>query len=205
MNKNFHKNFEDVEKHLINGGMIAYPTETLWGLGVNALNEKAVEKLFQLKGRETTKAMSILVANPSQVSQWAEVSDLSQYLMSEFWPGALTLVLPLKDKKLLKVSGGLETIGVRCSSFSLLRKWLYRLDFPLTTTSANQSGQANPTSKKDLNWLPKDVQIVDGPFFKSKGSTVIGVTDNKIHYFREGDLDKKIIELRINNFFDKNS
>ena len=122
------------------GGVIAYPTETLYGLGADALNEEAVKKIFKAKGRPDNKAITVITASKDISSYVEEVTEEAQKLINEFWPGPLTLVLKKKDVIPEITSANLDTIGIRMTSNEIARKLVELSGTIITATSANISG-----------------------------------------------------------------
>jgi L-threonylcarbamoyladenylate synthase len=175
------------------GGVIVFPTETLYGLGADALNGVAVDKVFQLKGRDPRNPIPVLVANQEMLQTLvAKVPTAAWKLMDRYWPGPLTLVLPgRKDipKALCNHTGG---IGVRISSQPIATSLVNGLGRPLTATSANPSGKEPArTLQEAKNYFAHRVDVfVDGGTLTSKtGSTVVEVMDDGIKIIREGEIE----------------
>lgn len=122
------------------GGVIAYPTETLYGLGADALNEAAVKKIFEAKGRPDNKAITVITASKDISDYVEEVPKEAQKLINEFWPGPLTLVLKKKDVIPNITSANLDTIGIRMTSNEIARRLVELSGTIITATSANISG-----------------------------------------------------------------
>jgi L-threonylcarbamoyladenylate synthase len=186
------RDFEAAIETLRRGDVIVFPTETLYGLGADALNSEAVEKVFQLKGRDSRNPIPVLVADPEMLrSLVSEIPPLAQKLMDRFWPGPLTLVLPAREdvpKPLLNASSG---IAVRISSQPIATQLLKTLGRPLTATSANPSGKEPArTLQEGKNYFSGKVNVfLDGGRLTSKsGSTVVEVVEAAIEIIREGDI-----------------
>jgi L-threonylcarbamoyladenylate synthase len=161
-------------------------------LGADALNSQAVEKVFQLKGREPKNPIPVLVADLAMLGMLVTaVSETAKALMERFWPGPLTLVLPARDdipKPLINTNGG---IGVRISSQPIATQLVARLQRPLTATSANPSGKPPArTVDEAKRYFSDSVEIfIDGGRLESKtGSTVVEVLDSEIKIIREGEI-----------------
>ena len=176
------------------GDVIAFPTETLYGLGADALNSAAVEKVFQLKGREFTNPIPVLVAHREMLlSLVTSVPPLAEKLISCFWPGPLTIILPARrdiPPRLVSLSGG---IGVRISSQPHATELVKALGCPLTATSANPSGQPPArTVEEARKYFAGQIDIfVDGGKLVSKtGSTVAEINGDTIKIIRAGEIDK---------------
>jgi L-threonylcarbamoyladenylate synthase len=174
------------------GDVIVFPTETLYGLGADALNFAAVDKVFQLKGRDLRNPIPVLVSDLLMLDALvAEISPLAKQLMACFWPGPLTLVLPARDdipRPLVNTSGG---VGVRISSQPLARKLVDMLGRPITATSANPSGQpAAHTTAQARAYFSGAVEIfVDGGKLTAPSpSTVAEVVGEKVAIIRHGAI-----------------
>ena len=180
------------------GEVIAFPTETLYGLGADALDSAAVEKVFQLKGRDSANPIPVLVADRAMLRKLVtEVAPLAERLIAEFWPGPLTLVLPARmdlPKPLLNSAGN---IGVRISSQPIAGKLVKALGRPITATSANPSGQsAARTVEQAKNYFSGKIKIfVDGGELTSRtGSTVAEISGDSIRIIREGDVSREKLQ-----------
>jgi L-threonylcarbamoyladenylate synthase len=192
------EHFAEAIAALRDGDVIVFPTETLYGLGADALNSRAVEQVFQLKGRDPLNPIPVLVADQRMLYHLvADIPTLAQKLMDQYWPGPLTLILPgRKDipTPLLNATGG---VGVRLSSEPIATQLVRALGRPLTATSANPSGRAPARTLQEANkYFADRVQIfVDGGTLTSKrGSTVVEVMADRIKVIREGEISA--VELR---------
>jgi L-threonylcarbamoyladenylate synthase len=180
------------------GEVIVFPTETLYGLGADALNEAAVETVFRLKGREPYTPIPVLVANQAMLGQLVDaVPPLARLLMQRFWPGPLTLVLRARaniPRPLINDAGG---IGVRISSQPIATQLVQGLGRPLTATSANPSGK-NParTLREAQIYFTGTVNIfIDGGALTSDtGSTVAEVQGERLRIIRAGDITVAALE-----------
>ena len=195
------ENLTDAVAALGRGDVIVFPTETLYGLGADALNFSAVEKVFQLKGRDPNQPFPVLVSDRSMLeSLVGQIVPLAEKLMARFWPGPLTLVLPASPdipKPLVNSTGG---IGVRISSQPVAQEIIKRLGRPLTATSANPSGQpgARTVAQARAYFSGKIEIFIDGGSLTSKsGSTVAAVDDNKIKIIRAGEIAKSELEMAL--------
>jgi L-threonylcarbamoyladenylate synthase len=187
-------NLEAVEA-LRRGEVVVFPTETLYGLGADALDPEAVEKVFLLKGRDPRNPIPVLVADENMLQHLVtHVPPLARKLMQQFWPGPLTIVLPgRKDipKPLLNASGG---VAVRISSEPIATKLVKALGSPLTATSANPSGQdpARTVHRAKAYFRGKVQLFLNGGTLKSKtGSTVVEPTEDRIKIIREGEIQAR--------------
>jgi L-threonylcarbamoyladenylate synthase len=180
------------------GEVIVFPTETLYGLGADALNSSAVEKVFELKGRDPANPIPVLVANRSMLeSLVAEVPSLAEQLIARFWPGPLTIVLPACAGIPRPLVNSRGCVGVRISSSPTATDLVEKLGRPLTATSANPSGQpAARTAREAKDYFAGKLEVfIDGGELKSKiGSTVIEITKDSLAVIREGEISKAELE-----------
>ena len=134
-----------------NGGLLGIPTETVYGLGADALNEGAVRRIFEAKGRPQDNPLIIHVADASWISRYCENVPESAYRLAEaFWPGPLTMILPRKAIVPLRTTGGLETVGVRCPNHSATLALISAADVPIAAPSGNLSGRPSPTTAQHM-------------------------------------------------------
>jgi L-threonylcarbamoyladenylate synthase len=192
------KNFVAAIDALRRGDAIVFPTETLYGLGADALNKEAVEKIFQLKGRDPHNPIPVLVADEDMLhSLVAAIPPLARKLIERFWPGPLTLVLPAREsipKPLLNAYGG---VGVRISSEPLATKLVKALGRPVTATSANPSGEepARNLQAAKSYFGDKVEAFLDGGTLTSKSaSTVVDVMGDTVEIVREGEISAAEIQ-----------
>jgi L-threonylcarbamoyladenylate synthase len=174
--------------------VILFPTETVYGLGVNALNKTALEQLFKLKGRDLQKAVSWLVRDIADIEKYAEISPIAAKIAEQFLPGPLTLVLPALDEYKIYASPN-GTIGFRISTDTIAQKliadFMQQHNAPLTCTSANVSGLPALSSVPEiLNQFCKSQTMItkvydDGPR-AGLTSTVIEIIGSEARCLREG-------------------
>lgn len=179
-------------KALTRGQVIVFPTETFYGLGADALNPDAVERIVALKGRNPDSPIAVVVADQRMLPQVASaVPPLAQKLIDRFWPGPLTLILQARvglPAPLLNREG---KIGVRVSSHPLAMRLTRELGRPLTATSANPSGKEPArTIQEARNYFARQIEVfVDGGVLAGKtGSTVAEVIEGKLRIIREGEI-----------------
>ena len=180
------------------GGLAAIPTETVYGLAANALDDCAVRGIFRAKGRP---ADNPLIVHISDYSQWAplvqEIPAQAKQLADAFWPGPLTVILPKSDRVSSVVSGGLSTVAVRMPSHPVARAIIDTAGVPLAAPSANTSGKPSPTTaqhvKDDMDG--KIDCIVDaGPCSVGVESTVLSLAGNKPRLLRPGGITPAMLE-----------
>lgn len=175
------------------GGVVAFPTETFYGLAAHPQKAQALKKIFRIKGREKNKPLLLVISSPAQVKKWAvEVSGEAKKLMNFFWPGPLTLVFKSQKNVLPELTGGSKTVGLRLSASPIARNLAGRCGGAITATSANISGQ-EPSAKgpevwKSLGTFLDGIMAPNRSKIKSKGSTILDVSRSKINVLREGDL-----------------
>lgn len=168
---------KEVANKLVNGEVIAFPTETVYGLGANALDNEAVKRIFIAKGRPSDNPLIIHIANIEQLDELTdEINETSQLLINKFWPGPLTIVFKKKDGISDLVTAGLNTVAVRMPNHPIALEILRKAGIPIAAPSANSSGKPSPTTAKHvLNDLDgKIAGIVDG------GATGVGIESTVI-------------------------
>ncbi|OGG69423.1 threonylcarbamoyl-AMP synthase [Candidatus Kaiserbacteria bacterium RIFCSPHIGHO2_12_FULL_53_13] len=132
------------------GGVILYPTDTLYGLGVDALSDAAVAKVYALKGRDERKPIHCIVTNMDMVSEYAKVDDVERRLAARFLPGPLTLILKKREGIETGIARGIDTIGIRIPDYPFCLALAKKFGKPITTTSANRSGQKTGRNVKEI-------------------------------------------------------
>lgn len=183
--------------------MILYPTETLYALGVNALDEKELAKLFALKERQEGKVASWLVRDITDIQKYAEMSPEAIQIAEQFLPGSLTLVLKARDTVSPQVVASDHTVGFRVSSDPVAQKiimdFMEEHDAPLTCTSANVSG--SPTLQTPSEILQQFgaqasmiTEIIDDGPRKGLASTVVRVIGDEVTVLREGEISEEDIK-----------
>jgi len=187
---------EQVSCCLLNGGVAAVPTETYYGLAADCFNERAVEKVFQIKKRDYSKPLLLLISDEAQLFRLvAEVPELYRPLMERYWPGPLTLIFPAKPYLPPLVTGGTGTIGVRISSNHIVQKLLQSIDTPITATSANVSGLQPPVTPAQVQVMfdgKLDYILDGGETPGGLASTIIGCSGKSLKIVRQGVLDIKV-------------
>lgn len=172
------------------GGLVAFPTETFYGLGAAARNPAAVRRVFRAKARTESKPLLVLVDSIAMAESVArEVSAPARALMARHWPGALTLVLPARPDLPAELTAGTGTIGVRLSGHPVARGLVRALGAPVTAPSANLEDAAPPTTAAEvLRALDGAVDLVldGGPTAGGPASTVVDVTAEPARILRAG-------------------
>ncbi|MGN6515765.1 MAG: L-threonylcarbamoyladenylate synthase [Rhizomicrobium sp.] len=180
------------------GGLVAFPTETVYGLGADATNDRAVASIFAAKGRPQFNPLIVHVPDIGAAEAEVEFNPLARTLAKTFWPGPLTLVLPRKDRKLsLLVSAGLDTVAVRSPSGAVAQKLLKAAGRPVAAPSANVSGRVSPTLASHVaQEFGETIDLIldDGAATLGLESTVIGFDSGKPVLLRLGALTREEVE-----------
>jgi L-threonylcarbamoyladenylate synthase len=176
------------------GGIIAFPTETFYGLAVDALNETALKKIFQVKKREEANPLLLLIADQSWLKGLVQdISPLAERLMSKFWPGPLTLVFPASPQLSSLLTAGTGKIGIRHSPHAVTQALVQAVGRAITGTSANLSGQPGIlTAREVFQSLGESLDAVldGGKTAGGPGSTVLDVSDPSPRMIREGTISR---------------
>ncbi len=174
------------------GGLIVYPTETLYGIGANAFNVRAVRRIRELKRREDAKPILLIIpGEPQLASLTAEVPDVARNLMANFWPGPLTLVFRALPSVPEEITMGTGTVGVRVPASTLCLRLLSMVDWPVTSTSANISGEPSPeTAAAIQKSFPSGIDLFldAGSVGGRKPSTVVDVSGGRVRLIRAGEV-----------------
>lgn len=177
---------------LLNGGVVAIPTDTVYGLAVDARNPSAIKRLYALKGREPKKPLACLLAYREQMlALSAQVPETAWELAKEHWPGALTLVVPSAPWVPTELTSGLGSVGLRYPNCPLVWELIEAVGWPLAATSANFSGKpaAAEGSSVIRDWAGRVDLILDGGHcVNSRESTVAAIQGNKVKILRQGAL-----------------
>lgn len=180
------------------GGIIAYPTETFYGLGADATNEKAIQKIFAVKGRDLKNPISLIIGQTDDIYPLVQaVPETAKKLMTAFWPGELTIVFSAANSVSALLTAGSGKIGLRVSSHPGAQGIVQKLQRPLTATSANLSGKPECSRASEVAQQigNKIDAIVDfGPTTGNKVSTIIDVTRDPPEIKREGAITRQSIE-----------
>lgn len=177
------------------GGMVIFPSDTVYGLLVDATNENAVKKIFEFKNRPPGKPISVFVSNLKMMKIYVKVNNNQEHIVNQLTPGPFTVILKSKHKTSLLLESEKGNLGVRIPDFALINQLIDIFKKPVTATSANLSGQ-NPHYQIDtlLNELSdKKKQLIDliidiGKLPRNKPSTVIDLTSPEIKTIRKGDI-----------------
>lgn len=194
-----HPQIQEAAKILKENEVVAFPTETVYGLGANALSDEAVAKIFEAKGRPSDNPLIVHIATTDQLTNIAvDIPEMVQTLITHFWPGPLTLVLKKKDSSVgEKVTAGLQSVAVRMPDHPIALALLKAANLPLAAPSANLSGKPSPTSAKHVidDLEGRIAGIIDGGATGvGLESTVLDCTEEIPVILRPGGVTKEQLE-----------
>ncbi|PGP47067.1 threonylcarbamoyl-AMP synthase [Bacillus thuringiensis] len=199
--KKYYPQLQEAAKLLRENEAVAFPTETVYGLGANAMDDEAIAKIFEAKGRPSDNPLIVHIGTKSQLDGIVkEIPPVAEKLMAHFWPGPLTIILPRKEGISERVTAGLNTVGVRMPDHPVALALIEEANVPVAAPSANRSGRPSPTLAshvyEDLNG--KIAGIVDGGATGvGVESTVIDCTSTVPTILRPGGITKEQLEAVI--------
>ena len=177
---------------IMNGELVAIPTETVYGLGANGLDENAVAKIFEAKGRPQDNPLILHISGPEQIELFCHHIPQAAYDLAEkFWPGPLTMVLPAKSNVPRRTTAGLDTVGIRCPDSDVTREIIRLAGVPLAAPSANISGKPSTTTAEHVlhDHDGKIDAVVDGgPCRVGVESTIVDLTEERPRLLRPGGV-----------------
>ena len=194
---------------LKNGALVAFPTETVYGLGADATNQSAIERLYQVKGRPVDHPLIVHISAMEKMDIWAsEIPTYAISLARDFWPGPMTLILPRNDVAKDFITGGQETVGLRVPAhliaLSLLNAFEKIGGLGIAAPSANRFGQVSPTTSAAVEseigtyLSPQDIILDGGPSIVGVESTIIDCTGDAPRILRPGAITETMIEESTN-------
>ena len=191
---------ETAAKIICSGGLVAIPTETVYGLGANGLNEEAVAKIFIAKGRPQDNPLILHIADASEMEKLCHSIPESAYRLAEkFWPGPLTMVLPARDIVPKCTTGGLPTVAVRCPDNAITRQIIRASGVPLAAPSANISGKPSTTTAEHVLHDHDgriDAIVDDGACRVGVESTIVDLTEERPRLLRPGGITpEQLVEV----------
>ncbi len=189
---------QEATKVLQRGGLVVFPTETVYGIGANALNKDAASKIYKVKGRPSDNPLIVHLSSSKQIRLYAKTDHpYLSLLTNSFWPGPLTIVLPKKDNIPNEITGGLNTVALRSPSHPIAQAILQKSKLPICAPSANISGTPSSTAFShvldDLNGKV-DIIINGGKSTVGLESTVLDLTSKVPVILRPGSITKEMIE-----------
>jgi L-threonylcarbamoyladenylate synthase len=196
---------KDAAVALVKGDLVAFPTETVYGLGADATNEDAIAKIYKVKGRPVGHPLIVHISSLVNLDKWArDIPEYAVNLARSFWPGPMTLILPRTDLAKDFVTGGQNNVGIRIPShtvaLSLLKEFEDQGGLGVAAPSANRFGAVSPTTATAVEielaeFLSEKDQILDGgPCLVGVESTIINCTQQRPSMLRPGAVTKKMIE-----------
>jgi len=192
------KAIKNIQSVLNSGGVIAFPTDTFYGLGADPFNPDALSRIFQIKQRPAEKPLLVLIHSLDQLADLTqEVTDSARQLMERFWPGPLTLIFKAATGLPDALTAGTGTLGIRLPGHPFTCRLLETLDRPLTAPSANISNAQEPkTAQQVENTLGEKLNLIvdGGPAPGGKVSTILDTTSNPPILIREGALSRSDLE-----------
>jgi L-threonylcarbamoyladenylate synthase len=201
---------------LVKGDLVAFPTETVYGLGADATNEDAIARIYKVKGRPESHPLIVHISSIENLDKWAR--DIPEYafkLAKTFWPGPMTLILPRTDLAKDFITGGQDNVGIRVPShtvaLALLKEFESLGGLGIAAPSANRFGSVSPTTATAVeielaDYLSQNDQILDGgPCLVGVESTIINFTQNQPSILRPGAVTKEMIEDTLGVTIDLNA
>ncbi|OGG79235.1 threonylcarbamoyl-AMP synthase, partial [Candidatus Kaiserbacteria bacterium RIFCSPLOWO2_01_FULL_54_13] len=176
------------------GGVVLYPTDTLYGLGADAFSDEAVAKVYEIKGREEKKPIHCIVADVEMAERYGKFNDTARILAKEFWPGSLTIVVEKKSGVKSGIGHRIKTIGIRIPKNDFCLALAKEFGKPYTTTSANVSSAASKRSVDNIlaqiGKMTSQIELVidAGELPQSEPSTIVDVSGTKPIILREGAI-----------------
>lgn len=190
--------FSDAAAIIRKGGVVAFPTRSLYGLGADAFNPDAVDRVFDIKQRRAENPILVLIEDRLQLEHLVKrIPDVASRLMVKFWPGRITIVFEARDTVPLKLTAQSGKIGVRMPGHAVAQALVKAVQGPITGTSANLSGDAGCSQIEHLNtqltWQV-DLILDAGPLKGGIGSTIVDVTGDRLQIIREGEISAEEIQ-----------
>lgn len=182
-------------KSIETGGIVVYPTDTVYGIGCDPYNSDAINRIYEIKKRDKTKLFPILGYSKQVLENIVEFNEMANTIAKKFWPGQLTIILPIKDEKLHGDTNNVESIGVRVPNNQCVLSLLKECKL-IIGTSANISGKEAITDPNKFDEFNQDFDIfLDGGKIKSSGaSTIIEIKNDELKIIRKGSISEH--ELR---------
>ena len=187
----------DAARIIAAGGVIAFRTDTFYGLGTDPLNAAAVRRVRELKGREESNPILLLISDEREVERFVEASALLRDVAAHHWPGAITLVETAKPEIPIELTANTKTLGIRLPADAELRALVRGCGGALTATSANISGQPPARSANEVaSYFPSGIDLIidGGEVTITAPSTVLDVSGTKAKLIREGVVSREALE-----------
>jgi len=193
--------YDEIVALLRDGGIMAFPTDTSYGLGVDPFNEAAVDRLFRLKGRPETKPILLVVDSVPMAESVCRPTTMFHALAQQFWPGPLTLVVPCQPHLPKNVTAGTQSIGLRWPAAPFAGRLVNRFAKPITATSANKTGSPSAINAEEIRSQFDDSLdvLVDGGSLRFRGgSTLLDITVEPPVLLREGPVSFEALQSFFN-------
>lgn len=188
---------KEISEIIKNGGIVVFPTETIYGIGTNGLNKEAISRLYEVKQRPTSKPISLLVSSIEMVDMVAkDITDMEYKLMDKFFPGPLTIILKKKNIVPDNLTNNTDTVGIRMPDNIIAKKLIEYAKVPIATPSANISGKPSGTNIENImeDFKDKVDYYIDGGQSKlGIGSTIVKIENGYPLILREGSISKEQI------------
>ncbi len=201
---NYYIKLKQPAEAIKNGGIVIFPTETVYGIGTNGLDEKAIKKLYEVKQRPLNKPISLLVNSFDMINEVAkDITDLEYTLIKKFFPGPLTIILKKKDIVPDILTANSDTVGIRMPANEIALKLIEYASVPIATPSANISGKPSGTNPKDIikDFNGKvDYFIDNGPTPIGLSSTIVQVINGTPYILRQGSITEEQIRAVCSNY-----
>ncbi len=192
------ENIINIAKEIREGKIVIFPTETVYGIGTNALNEKSCEKIYQIKNRVKEKPLIVLISNKNMLKMVAkDINEIEKKLMDTFWPGPLTIILKKQSNIPDIITAGKDEVSVRMTSGKIANKLIEKAEVPIVAPSANLSGKPTGTKPEQIaiDFENKVDYMIDiGNISSDITSTIVKVIDKKICIIREGKIKREELE-----------
>lgn len=188
---------KEISKIIKNGGIVVFPTETVYGIGTNGLNKEAISRLYEVKQRPINKPISLLVSSIDMAEMVAkDITDMEYKLMEKFFPGPLTIILKKKSNVPDNLTNNTDTVGIRMPDNIIAKKLIEYANVPIATPSANISGRPSGTNIDTIinDFKDKVDYYIDGGESKlGIGSTIVKIENGYPVILRYGSISKKQI------------
>jgi L-threonylcarbamoyladenylate synthase len=195
---------QDATESLLAGNLVVFPTETVYGLGADATNERAVARIYEVKGRPTNHPLIVHISSINNLDKWTkDIPDYAIKLARAFWPGPMTLILPRTELAKDFITGGQDNVGIRVPAHSvalaLLKEFESQGGYGIAAPSANRFGKVSPTCSEDVNeelsnYLSENDLVIDGgPSIVGVESTIVNCTKSLPTILRPGGVTTAMI------------
>lgn len=189
------ENLDEIVMEILNGEVVAFPTETVFGIGCRYGDAEALEKLFIAKNRDHAKAITLMLSKVEDLKKYAYVDSHIMNVAKAFMPGRITLILKKRPEVDAAMTNGLPTIGIRIPDSSFVLDLIDRTG-PLLVTSANLSGHGNTTNEKEVlaQLSGRIAAVVEGQTSSAQASTVVSLIDGQVKILRAGPITENEIK-----------